>query len=145
MSEKNKTLQEIIEWLSSKINEEYEVRQWAENFAYHDGMFNAYHDGMFNAFQQTVNHCQDMLLNQFECQRDELTTMDMHTCDLCGKRVSSPVYSVLLSYNGQSKTATEVCADCMQHLKFKLTMTVPLDKYRDYERWVLKRESEDAK
>ena len=86
-----------------------------------------------------------MLLNQFECQRDELTTMDMHTCDLCGKRVSSPVYSVLLSYNGQSKTATEVCADCMQHLKFKLTMTVPLDTYRDYERWVLKRESEDAK
>lgn len=136
MSEKNKTLQEIIEWLSSKINEEYRVSQWAENFAYHDGMF--------NAFQQTVNHCQDMLLNQFECQRDEFTTMDMHTCDLCGKRVSSPVYSVLLSYNGQSKTATEVCADCMQHLKFKLTMTVPLDTYRDYERWVLKRESEDA-
>ena len=105
MSEKNKTQQEIIEWLSSKINEEYEVRQWAENFAYHDGMF--------NAFQQTVNHCQDMLLNQFECHRDELTTMDMHTSDLCGKRESSTVYSVLQSYNGQSKTATEVCADCM--------------------------------
>lgn len=134
---KNETLQKIIEWLSSKINEEYSARQWSENFAYHDGMF--------NAFQQTVNHCQDMLLNQFECQRDELTTMDMHTCDLCGKRVSSPVYSVLLSYNGQSKTATEVCADCMQHLKFKLTMTVPMEAYRDYERWVLKREDGDAK
>lgn len=139
VTERNKTLQEIIGWLSSKINEEYEARQWAENFAYHDGMF--------NAFQQTVNRCQDMLLNLFECQRDELVTMDMHTCDLCGKRVSSPVYSVLLAYNGQSKTATEVCADCMQHLNFKLTKIVPMAAYRDYERWLAEhpRKGEDAK
>lgn len=137
-TERSKTLQEIMDWLSSKINEEYEARQWAENFAYHDGMF--------NAFQQTVNRCQDMLLNLFECQRDELTTMDMHTCDLCGKRVSSPVYSVLLAYNGQSKTATEVCADCMQHLNFKLTKIVPMAAYRDYERWLAEhpRKGKDA-
>lgn len=138
MSEKNRTLQEILDWLSSKINEEYTVRQWAENFAYHDGMF--------NAFRQTVGHCHAMLRNEFECQRDELVTMDMHTCDLCGKWVSSPVYSVLLTYNGQSRTATEVCADCMQHLNFKLTKIVPMAAYRDYERWLAEhpRKGEDA-
>lgn len=32
--------------------------------------------------------------NPFQCQRDELVTQDMHTCDLCGRRVSSPVYAV---------------------------------------------------
>ncbi|WP_428887191.1 hypothetical protein AB4915_05610 [Bifidobacterium dentium] len=25
--------------------------------------------------------------NPFQCQRGELTTMDMHTCDLCGRMV----------------------------------------------------------
>lgn len=138
VTERNKTLQEILGWLSSKINEEYEVRQWAENFAYHDGMF--------NAFQQTVNRCQDMLLNPFECQRDELTTMDAYVRPVRQTSVK-PVYSVLLAYNGQSKTATEVCADCMQHLNFKLTKIVPMTAYRDYERWLAEhpRKGEDAK
>lgn len=85
--------------------------------------------------------------NPFECQRDELTTSDMHTCDLCGEWVSSPVYQVLLAFNGQSKTATEVCADCMDRLGFEPTVVVPLEAYRDYERWVYRvsEESEDVK
>lgn len=85
--------------------------------------------------------------NPFQCQRDELTTMDMHTCDLCGEWVSSPVYQVLLAFNGQSKTATEVCADCMDRLGFESTGVVPLEAYRDYERWVYRasEESEDVK
>jgi len=32
--------------------------------------------------------------NPFQCQRDELVTQDMHTCDLCGRRVSSPGHLV---------------------------------------------------
>lgn len=32
--------------------------------------------------------------NPFLPQRDELVTQDMHTCDLCGRRVSSPVYAL---------------------------------------------------
>lgn len=36
--------------------------------------------------------------NPFQCQRDELVTQDMHTCDLCGRRVSSPVYAVHIAY-----------------------------------------------
>ncbi len=31
--------------------------------------------------------------NPFLPQRDELVTMDMHTCDLCGRQCSSPVYT----------------------------------------------------
>lgn len=85
--------------------------------------------------------------NPFRCQRDELTTMDMHTCDLCGRVCSSPVYSVLLAYGGQAKTATEVCADCMWRLKFRPTKVVPLEAYRDYEQWVIEhpKKSKDAK
>lgn len=85
--------------------------------------------------------------NPFQCQRDELTTSDMHACDLCGGWVSSPVYQVLLAFNGQSKTATEVCADCMDRLGFEPTRVVPLEAYRDYERWVYRAsgESEDMK
>lgn len=48
-------------------------------------------------------------LNPFLPQRDELVTQDMHTCDLCGRRVSSPVYAVHLAYMDQAKTASEVC------------------------------------
>lgn len=48
--------------------------------------------------------------NPFLPQRDELVTQDMHTCDLCGRRVSSPVYAVHLAYMDQAKTASEgVC------------------------------------
>jgi hypothetical protein len=36
--------------------------------------------------------------NPFLPQRDELVTQDMHTCDLCGRRVSSPVYALHLAY-----------------------------------------------
>ena len=35
-------------------------------------------------------------LNPFLPQRDELVTQDMHTCDLCGRRVSSPVMPCIL-------------------------------------------------
>ena len=34
--------------------------------------------------------------NPFLPQRDELVTQDMHTCDLCGRRVSSPVRAISL-------------------------------------------------
>lgn len=35
--------------------------------------------------------------NPFLPQRDELVTMDIHTCDLCGRWCSSPVYSIGLT------------------------------------------------
>lgn len=68
----------------------------------------------------------------------------MHMCDLCGEWVSSPVYPVLLAFNGQSKMATEVCVNCMNHLKFKPTKTVPMEAYRDYEQWVLAHPKKNA-
>jgi hypothetical protein len=75
--------------------------------------------------------------NPFQCQRDELVTQDMHTCDLCGRQCSSPVYSVGLIYGGQAKTVTEVCADCMWRLKFSPVRTISLDVYRLFEQWRL--------
>lgn len=74
--------------------------------------------------------------NPFLPQRDEWVTMDMHTCDLCGRACSSPVYSVLLAYGGQAKAVTEVCADCMWRLKFQPVKTIPLDAYRLFEQWL---------
>lgn len=75
--------------------------------------------------------------NPFLPQRDELVTMDMHTCDLCGRQCSSPVYSVGLIYGGQAKTVTEVCADCMWRLKFSPVRAISLDVYRLFEQWRL--------
>lgn len=74
--------------------------------------------------------------NPFQCQRDELATQDMHTCDLCGRWCSSPVYSIGLIYGGQAKTVTEVCADCMRRLKFQPVTTISLDIYRLFEKWL---------
>lgn len=74
--------------------------------------------------------------NPFLPQRDELVTQDMHTCDLCGRWCSSPVYSVGLIYGGQAKTFTEVCADCMWRLKFEPVRTISLDIYRLFEKWL---------
>lgn len=74
--------------------------------------------------------------NPFLPQRDELVTQDMHTCDLCGRWCSSPVYSVGLIYGGQAKTVTEVCADCMRRLKFQPVRTISLDIYRLFEKWL---------
>lgn len=74
--------------------------------------------------------------NPFLPQRDELVTQDMHTCDLCGRWCSSPVYSVGLIYGGQAKTFTEVCADCMWRLKFQPVRTITLDNYRLFEKWL---------
>lgn len=81
--------------------------------------------------------------NPFQCQRDELVTQDMHTCDLCGRRVSSPVYAVHLAYMDQAKTASEVCADCMWRLKFSPVRTISLDAYRLFERWRLSQSEAD--
>lgn len=81
--------------------------------------------------------------NPFLPQRDELVTMDIHTCDLCGRWCSSPVYSVGLIYGGQAKTVTEVCADCMRRLKFQPVRTIPLDAYRLFERWRLSQSEDD--
>lgn len=75
-------------------------------------------------------------LNPFLPQRDELVTMDIHTCDLCGRWCSSPVYSVGLIYGGQAKTVTEVCADCMRRLKFQPVRIISLDIYRLFEKWL---------
>lgn len=74
--------------------------------------------------------------NPFQCQRDELVTQDMHTCDLCGRRVSSPVYAVHLAYMDQAKTASEVCAGCMWRMKFQPVRAISLDMYRLFERWL---------
>lgn len=82
--------------------------------------------------------------NPFLPQRDELVTQDMHTCDLCGRRVSSPVYAVHLAYMDQAKTASEVCADCMWRLKFSPIRTISLDAYRLFERWRLSQSEADA-
>lgn len=81
--------------------------------------------------------------NPFQCQRDELVTQDMHTCDLCGRRVSSPVYAVHLAYADQAKTASEVCADCMWRLKFSPVRTISLDAYRLFEQWRLSQSEAD--
>lgn len=74
--------------------------------------------------------------NPFLPQRDELVTQDMHTCDLCGRWCSSPVYSIGLIYGGQAKTVTEVCADCMHRLKFQPVRTISFDMYRLFKRWL---------
>lgn len=74
--------------------------------------------------------------NPFLPQRDELVTQDMHTCDLCGRWCSSPVYSVGFIYGGQAKTFTEVCADCMRRLKFQPVKTISLDIYWLFEKWL---------
>ena len=81
--------------------------------------------------------------NPFQCQRDELVTQDMHTCDLCGRRVSSPVYAVHIAYMDQAKTASEVCADCMWRLKFSPVRAISLDVYRLFERWRLSQSEAD--
>lgn len=75
-------------------------------------------------------------LNPFLPQRDELVTQDMHTCDLCGRRVSSPVYAVHLAYMDQAKTASEVCAGCMWRMKFQPVRAISLDMCRLFERWL---------
>lgn len=74
--------------------------------------------------------------NPFLPGRDELVTQDMHTCDLCGRRVSSPVYAVHLAYMDQAKTASEVCADCMWRMKFQPVRAISFDMYRLFERWL---------
>lgn len=74
--------------------------------------------------------------NPFLPQRDELVTQDMHTCDLCGRRVSSPVYAPHLAYMDQAKTASEVCADCMWRMKFQPVRAISLDMYWLFERWL---------
>lgn len=81
--------------------------------------------------------------NPFLPQRDELVAQDMHTCDLCGRRVSSPVYAVHLAYMDQAKTASEVCADCMWRLKFSPVRTISLDAYRLFEQWRLSQSEAD--
>lgn len=81
--------------------------------------------------------------NPFLPQRDELVTQDMHTCDLCGRWVSSPVYAVHLAYMDQAKTASEVCADCMWRLKFSPVRTISLDAYRLFEQWRLSQSEAD--
>ena len=81
--------------------------------------------------------------NPFQC-RDELVTQDMHTCDLCGRRVSSPVYAVHIAYMDQAKTASEVCADCMWRLKFSPVRAISLDVYRLFEQWRLSQSEADA-
>lgn len=74
--------------------------------------------------------------NPFLPRRDELVTQDMHTCDLCGRWCSGPVYRVCLCYADRSRVASEVCADCMWRLGFRPVRTVPLATYWWYERWV---------
>lgn len=75
--------------------------------------------------------------NPFLPRRDELVTQDMHTCDLCGRWCSSPVYRVCLCYADQSKVASEVCADCMRRLEFRPVKVISLDAYRRFERWTV--------
>lgn len=158
VTERNKTLQEIIAWCDQLSTEIKCTEDATTDRTY----------GKLRGLYLVYEHCQYLLgysgtmpsevpnqkrgrgmsggemsdANPFGCQRDELTTMDMHTCDLCGRACSSPVYSVLLAYGGQAKTATEVCADCMWRLKFRPTKVVPLEAYRDYERWVIEHPKE---
>lgn len=158
VTERNKTLQEIIAWCDQLSTEIKCTEDATTDRTY----------GKLRGLYLVYEHCQHLLgysgtmpsevpnqkrgrgmsggemsdANPFGCQRDELTTMDMHTCDLCGRACSSPVYSVLLAYGGQAKAVTEVCADCMWRLKFRPTKVVPLEAYRDYERWVIEHPKE---
>lgn len=61
---------------------------------------------------------------------------ERQACDLCGRRVSSPVYAVHLAYMDQAKTASEVCAGCMWRMKFQPVRAISLDMYRLFERWL---------
>lgn len=152
---KDKTPQEIIRWCDKRIRPLLDDNGRTRNDR---------DKGAYQALLAVRNHCLSMLdhpgstpsgapdrsegndsRNPFQCQRDEMTTMDMHTCDLCGAFVPSPVYSVLVAYGDQAKTATEVCANCMQRLKFRPVRTVPLTAYREYEAWVAEHQSEDTK
>lgn len=81
--------------------------------------------------------------NPFLPQRGELVTRDMHTCDLCGRWCSSPVYSVCLCYADQAKVAGEVCADCMWRLKFHPVKIISLNAFRLFERWRLSQSEAD--
>lgn len=81
--------------------------------------------------------------NPFLPQRDELVTQDMHTCDLCGRLVSSPVYAVHLAYMDQAKTVSEVCAGCMRRLKFSPVRAISLAVYRLFEQWCLSQSEAD--
>lgn len=91
-------------------------------------------DKIREALADAVDECDAR--NPFLPQRDELVTQDMHTCDLCGRRVSSPVYAVHLAYMDQAKTASEMCADCMWRLKFNPVRAISLDMCRLFERWL---------
>lgn len=53
VTEKDRTLREVIEWLGRKVDEAYEAKERCVDYQYNDGRF--------DAFQQTINHCQDML------------------------------------------------------------------------------------
>ena len=158
VTERNKTLQEIIAWCDQLSTEIKCTEDATTDCTY----------GKLRGLYLVYEHCQHLLgysgtmpsevpnqkrgrgmsggemsdANPFGCQRAELTTRDMHTCDLCGRVCSSPVYSVLLAYGDQAKTATEVCADCMWRLKFRPTKVVSLEAYRDYERWVIEHPKE---
>ena len=115
--------------------------------------FGSYAQTRHNAFLQARNEILKALANAmrkrdaenpFALQDGELTTMDMHTCDMCGRMCASPVYTVCLSYGNQSKTASEVCADCMRRLEFRPVKVISLDAYRRFERWTVSQlEAED--
>lgn len=75
-----------VETVAEIVGTSVEYVQWVENFAYHEDIP--------SALRQIGSWCLDMLRSFFGHQRDESVTMDMHTCDLCGKRVPSPRHRV---------------------------------------------------
>ena len=163
VTEKDKTLHEVIDFLQKEWDAANNASDNPDEEVYD------FYDGMTTAYEHVINYCRHMLgysgtmpsevpnqkrgrgmsggemsdANPFGCQRDELTTMDMHTCDLCGRWCSSPVYSVCLCYADQAKVAGEVCADCMWRLKFSPVRTISLDAYRLFEQWRLSQSEAD--
>lgn len=135
----NKLARKELDIVGDAIRDDYRNLKEAPSIRFH--AYTTARDEIRRALAAAANESDAE--NPFLPQRDELVTQDMHTCDLCGRRVSSPVYALHLAYMDQAKTASEVCADCMWRLKFSPVRTISLDAYRLFERWRLSQSEAD--
>lgn len=128
----NKLARKELDIVGDVISDDYRNLKEAPSIRFH--AYTTARDEIRRALAAAANESDAE--NPFLPQRDELVTQDMHTCDLCGRRVSSPVYALHLAYMDQAKTASEVCADCMWRMKFQPVRAISLDMYRLFERWL---------
>lgn len=128
----NKLARKELDIVGDVISDDYRNLKEAPSIRFH--AYTTARDEIRRALAAAANESDAE--NPFLPRRDELVTQDMHTCDLCGRRVSSPVYALHLAYMDQAKTASEVCADCMWRMKFQPVRAISLDMYRLFERWL---------